>query len=63
MSQTMTVPLARGPSRVPLANQSVPRGIFGIVHDVDVVSGRLYIRVTAKRARKYIQNDFPSARP
>lgn len=63
MSQTMTVPLARGPSRVPLANQPVTRGILGIVHDVDVVSGRLYIRVTAKRARKYIQNDFPSARP
>lgn len=34
-----------------------------IVHDVDVVSGRLYVRVAAKRARKYIQNDFPSARP
>lgn len=82
MSQTMTVTLARGPSRVPLANQSVTRGILGIVHrvgnpirpdhmhvalatvhyhadvvegvsvlivhDVDVVSGRLYVRVAAK---------------
>lgn len=25
-----------------------------IVHDGDVVSGRLYVRVAAKRARKYI---------
>lgn len=97
MSQTTPVPLAWNPSCVPLANQSVPRSTFGIVHrvgnpigtdhmhvalatvhyhadvvkgvsvlivhDVDVVSGRLDVRVAAKRARKYIRNDFPSARP
>ena len=34
---------------------------LGIVPHIDVVSGRLYVRVAAKGAWKYIQNIFLSA--